>query len=377
MSKSNRKTIVVLGGYAESLVNFRGPMLKSMAACGCRVIACAPRASEKIRNTLAEMNVEYREIPFQRAGLNPFADFEGLRVLMALFRECRPDIVLSYTIKPVIYGALTAKLAGVNKIYSMITGLGYVFSDGSIKSRVVGCIASILYKFSLACNERVFFQNPDDRDFFGERGLLTSLNKAVLINGSGVDVGYFAQAPFPVNPSFLLIARLLRDKGIYEYVQAARILKERCPEISFRLVGWVDTENPGSIIHDELQSWVGEGVIEYLGRMEDVRPALSGCSVYVLPSYREGTPRTVLEAMSMGRPVITTDTPGCRETVVEGDNGFLVPVRDAASLARAMERFIRQPELIEGMGRRSREIAKEKYCVNKVNNRIFEALRLN
>ncbi|VVS94876.1 glycosyl transferase family 1 [Desulfoluna spongiiphila] len=321
--------------------------------------------------------MEYREIPFQRAGLNPFADFEGLRVLMALFRECRPDIVLSYTIKPVIYGALTAKLAGVNKIYSMITGLGYVFSDGSIKSRVVGCIASILYKFSLACNERVFFQNPDDRDFFGERGLLTSLNKAVLINGSGVDVGYFAQAPFPVNPSFLLIARLLRDKGIYEYVQAARILKERCPEISFRLVGWVDTENPGSIIHDELQSWVGEGVIEYLGRMEDVRPALSGCSVYVLPSYREGTPRTVLEAMSMGRPVITTDTPGCRETVVEGDNGFLVPVRDAASLARAMERFIRQPELIEGMGRRSREIAKEKYCVNKVNNRIFEALRLN
>lgn len=377
MSNNNGTTVVVIGGYAESLLNFRGPMLKAMAAFGCRVIACAPRASTKTRNALAEINVEYREISFQRAGLNPFVDFKGLRALMSLFRECKPDIVLSYTIKPVIYGSLTAKLSGVKKIYSMITGLGYVFSGGDFKSRVLGCVASILYKLSLVCNEKVFFQNPDDRDFFVEQGLLTSLNKAVLINGSGVDVGYFAPAPFPENPSFLLIARLLRDKGIYEYVQAARILKERYPKISFRLVGWVDTENPASINDDELQSWADEGVIEYLGRMEDVRPALSGCSVYVLPSYREGTPRTVLEAMSMGRPVITTDAPGCRETVVQGDNGFLVPVRDAASLTRAMELFILQPELIEEMGRRSRKIAEEKYCVNKVNERIFEALEIN
>lgn len=367
--------IFIIGSFAESLINFRGQLLQEMVKGGHQVVACAPEASVEIQNALHAMEVEYQDVPIERAGLNPAKDIKTIYSLFRLLRKIKPDIFLGYTVKPVIYGSLAAKLAGVPHIYSMITGLGYAFGGEDLKSKLVGNIVRMLYRLSLKMNCKVFFQNPDDRTLFLKLGIVKNQEQSVLINGSGVDVDFYWPIPFPKKISFLLIARLFKDKGIREYVESARIVKRKYPDIDFRLVGWID-ENPASISEDKLQSWIKDGIIEYLGKLSDVRPAIAGSSVYVLPSYREGLPRTVLEAMSMGRPVITTDASGCKETVEEGRNGFLVPVRNVGALVEAMERFIEEPELIVRMGQESRQVAVDKYDVRKVNEVILETMDL-
>lgn len=367
--------VLVLGGLSESLINFRGALLKEMVVRGHEVFACAPNATEDVRVGLSQIGAMYRHVELNRTGINPIRDVQTVKDLMALFRSVRPDVFFGYTIKPVIYGSLVARMTDVSRIYSMVTGLGYAFSRHSLKSKVVGNGAVALYRLALRYNRHVFFQNPDDLRLFLEKRLVHFPGQAVLVNGSGVDVDAFRPASYPKTISFLLIARLIRDKGIYEYVEAARRVRGRFPEIRFRIAGWIDP-NPNAIDRDDLERWRKEGVVEYLGRLTDVRPAIANCSVYVLPSYREGTPRTVLEAMAMARPVITTDAPGCRETVQEGRNGFLVPVQDVASLVEAMERFVEQPRLVEKMGRVSREIAVKKYDVRKVNRVLLETMGL-
>ena len=203
----------------------------------------------------------------------------------------------------------------------------------------------------------------------------------MVVNGSGVNVTDFNVLPLPQNEqqqakiSFLLIARLLVDKGVREYAEAAKIIQQQYPHVEFNLVGWID-ENPSAITQQELDQWVTKKTVKYWGKLADVRPAIAESSVYVLPSYREGTPRTVLEAMAMGRAIITTDAPGCRETVVDGDNGFLVEVKSVDSLVDAMQKFINQPELIEKMGNRSREIALHKYDVHQVNTHMMQEMGL-
>jgi len=369
--------VVIFGGFADSLVNFRGPLLRALVANGHQVTACAPSATANVLGKLTEMGVDYRDVSVSRTGLNPLSDIKTFWSLIILIRELKPDVLLSYTIKPVIYGSLAARLLGVPAIYSMITGLGYVYSSGNAERKWVTRIATLLYRFALNGNKRVFFQNPDDRSFFVRSEMLTCIEQSVLINGSGVDLQHFAyDAVKSIKfPSFLLIARLIKDKGIGEYVEAARLVKSRYPDVNFCLLGPLDS-NPNAISALQIGEWEAEGVISYLGETSDVRPALRACSVYVLPSYAEGTPRTVLEAMATGRAVITTDVPGCRETVVDGGNGFLVPPRDASALAEAMSRFIEHPELIRCMGSEGRSMVEDKYDVHKVNAVILEVMGL-
>lgn len=368
--------VVVVGGIAHSLVNFRGQLLASMINSGHEVVACAPDQPEDVLKTLADLGVVFRRVPIERTGSNPLSDMRSVLGLREVFREVKPDCALFYTVKPTIYGSMGARLAGVRRVFSMITGLGYAFGEDSLKQRLLGGVVQTLYRIALTSNTAVFFQNPDDRKVFLESRLIPGLEKTVLINGSGVDLSHFQREPLAANrPSFLLIARLLRDKGIREYAEAARMLKAKYPEAIFRLVGPFDS-NPAALAEETVQAWHEEGVIEYCGATRDVRPYIAESSVYVLPSYREGTPRTVLEAMAMGRPVITTDAPGCRETVVDGRNGFLVPVKDSRRLAEAMEQFIIRPELIPEMGEESWKIAVEKYDVHKVNATIMETMGL-
>lgn len=371
-------SILVIGGLANSLVNFRGAMLAEMVRRGHVVTSCAAEDSPGIVNELAAMGVRYVPLHFKRAGLNPFSDLVLLLRLVKLLRELRPDIVFTYTIKPVIYGSLACRMTGVARCYAMITGLGYAFMGGTgLRQRLVGKLAPLLYRVALAGNAGVFFQNRDDLALFAKTGLLRAQHRALVINGSGVDIDYFRPAPLPAGPVvFLLIARLLKDKGIFEYAAAAASIKQRYPDTIFRLMGPLDP-NPAAIGKDQIDTWHRAGVLEYLGEVKDVRPHLAACNVYVLPSYREGTPRTVLEAMAMGRPIITTDAPGCRETVINGNNGFLVPVKDAAALAEAMQTFITHPELIPRMGRCGREITEIKYDVRKVNAAILRHMRLD
>lgn len=376
----NPQKIAVLAGYAPSLLNFRGSLLATLAKAGHQVVACAPGEDERVRSSLQAMGIGYRPVSLVRGGTNPLQDMSGIVALARLFRDLRPDILLSYTVKPVIYGSLAARLAGIPNIYSMITGLGYAFIDQDRNQRryskrhLIGKLIQTLYRVSLASNQKIFFQNPDDIADFTRLGLIDP-NKVVLINGSGVDLDHYCAQPMPTNKplTFLLIARLLRDKGIREYAEAAAIIRHSYPDTLFRLVGPFDTSNPAAITPDELADYKQ---IEYLGATQDVRPFLADTDVYVLPSYREGTPRTVLEAMATGRAIITTDAPGCRETVIHGENGFLVPVRDAKALAAAMQRFLEDPHLAAVMGRRSRAMAEEKYDVHKVNQVIMAAMGL-
>ncbi len=371
---------LLIAGYAESLIGFRKPLIEALLKQDVKVHVAAPELLENaiVIAELTELGVVAYDIPMQRTGMNPLADLKALIALWRLMRQIKPQYVLGYTIKPVIYGTLAAWLARVPKRFALITGLGFAFmgeEDGQ-RSKVRALVQG-LYRTALKRSHTVFFQNPDDEALFRQLNILSSATQSCVVNGSGVDVAQFEVAPLSTGsaPRFLLIARLLGDKGVREYVQAAQQVKLRYPEAQFDLVGWIDA-NPNTITQPELDRWIAAGTINFLGRLSDVRPAIAECSVYVLPSYREGTPRTVLEAMAMGRAVITTDAPGCRETVVDGDNGFLVPIKDADALAQAMLRFIEQPELIAQMGQRSRSIAEEKYDVHKVNAQMLEGMGL-
>jgi glycosyltransferase involved in cell wall biosynthesis len=372
-------TVVVVAGYAPSLLNFRGSLLRALLERGHRVVAFAPPTEPGVSTALAAMGVSLFDIPLDRTGISPRGDLGSLRRLIALFREIEPDYVLSYTAKAVIYGLIAAWVARVPHRFAMITGLGYAFGEAvGLRGRLAARAARELYRWSLKTAERVFFQNPDDRADFERLGLVRA-SQSVLINGSGVDIRAFSPAPLPTGgPAFLLIARLLAEKGIRVYAEAARRVRARHPEAVFRIVGWIDDGNPAALTEHEVRGWVDDGTIEFLGRLQDVRPAIAAASVYVLPSYyREGTPRTVLEAMAMGRPIVTTDSPGCRETVRDGVNGYLVRPRDVDSLVEALQRFIDEPQLIADMGRESRRIAVEKYDVDKVNAVILDTLRLS
>jgi glycosyltransferase involved in cell wall biosynthesis len=258
----------------------------------------------------------------------------------------------------------------------MITGLGSALIGEGFKMTCLAMVAKWLYRRALAGNEGVFFQNPDDRAFFEQNHLLAPGCRITMINGSGVDLERFTYAAPPSGDlTFLMMARLTRDKGLVEFVEAARLLKARHPEVRCRLLGPLDS-NPTAISQQQVSAWEREGIVEYLGSTDDVRPALAQAQVFVLPSYGEGTPRSVLEAMATGRAVVTTLAPGCKETVLEGQTGFLVPPRDPVALANAMGRFIEEPSLIPKMGIAARALAEDKYDVNKVNAVILKALGL-
>ncbi len=369
ISDANR--FLLIASYADSLINFRGPLLVALKEKGLDVHVAAPGLPKgnPMRLRLEAMGLKVHDLKLSRVGMNPLLDLVALLNIWQLMHRVRPQFFLSYTVKPVIYGLLAARMARVPRRYALITGLGYAFQgqeEGNNKRKFIRSLVQGLYRLALRGADKVFFQNPDDQTLFKDLGLLSPTTPSVTVNGSGVDVSQFQVEPFPQHVEFLLIARLLGDKGVREYVQAARQVRALYPEVIFSLVGWID-DNPDAITQTELDTWISEGAVHYLGRLMDVRPAITACSVYVLPSYREGTPRTVLEAMAMGRPVITTDAPGCRETVIEGVNGFLVPVKNAAEIARAMVSFIENPDQIIQMGKASRELAEYKYDVHKVN----------
>lgn len=368
------KKIVFIGGLAQSLINFRLHLMKEFVYRGYSVIAMAPN-DEAVAVELGHIGIKFIPIPLDRNGLNPIRDLLLLKKLFMLLRQEKPNIVYSYTIKPIIYGSIAAKFNNVPSIYAMVEGAGYIFTNLSLKSRIISVFAKKLFKFALKFNKKIFFLNKDNLNSFIELKIIKKQQQIAIINGSGVDLTYYRPTPFPSTISFLMIARLLIDKGIREYMSAAEIIKSRYPDVVFKLVGMIDT-NPSSITENEFSIWLKKGIIDFLGALSDVRTAISDCSVYVLPSYAEGIPRTVLEAMAMGRPIITTNVPGCKETVINGYNGFLVSVRNVNELCKAMEYFIRQSDEIQKMGKRSLEIAIEKYDVNKVNKSILQHMEI-
>lgn len=374
-------TTFILASASRSLRNFRGALIEAILARGHAVHACAPGllSDDQARAWLEARGVVCHDAPLSRTGLNPLRDLRALVALMRMMRRIGPDLFLGYTIKPVIWGLLAARLARVPKRVALITGLGYAFTGQATGKRAaIQRVARALYWLALRGAHLIFFQNPDDPVEMSRHGILPANVPVKIVNGSGVDLEQFPRVDLPEGPpQFLLIARLLGDKGIREYAQAAAVLAPQWPGVGFHLVGGLDP-NPDGIAIAEVDEWARSGHVIWHGALDDVRPALAAAHVYVLPtSYREGTPRTVLEAMATGRAIITTDAPGCRETVQEDVNGFLIPVRDVEALAAAMERFLLAPDLIDRMGKQSRRIAAEKYDVHKVNAIMIEAMGLS
>lgn len=363
--------VVVMGALASSLLNFRAPLIRALVARGHAVFAVAPRIDEATAAALRELGAEPAAVAVRRGSLNPFGALWTAFALRRLLRRVRADVMIAYTIKPVVLGAGAARATSVKRFVPFVTGLGYAFTEGTgLKRRISRLMAMRLYRRAFARSAIAIFQNPDDRAEFHRLRLLPERLPAVVVNGSGVDLSLFRQAPLPDGPSFLMISRLLGDKGIREFASAARRLKQRHPQVRIGLVGYLD-DTPDSIGPDELDAIVAGGV-EFHGKLEDVRPAIAAYSVYVLPSYREGTPRSVLEALAMGRAVITTDAPGCRETVSHSYNGLLVPPRDPEALFEAMDLLVRNPDRIAGMAVVSRRIAEDKYDADVVAANLLD-----
>lgn len=369
--------LAIISNQAFSLINFRGPLIRALVEAGVQVHALAPDYDADTREGVAALGAQPVDYSLTRAGMNPLCDGLDTLRLARLLRRLRPDATLGYFIKPVIYGTFAAWLARVPRRYAMIEGLGFVFTDGGerlpLRRSLLRSAVRGLYRAALARAQRVVFLNREDTDDFVRAGLVAG-DKACCLGGIGVDLVEWTPAPAVSAPvTFVLAARLLREKGIVEYVEAAARVRSQHPAVRFVLLGGLDP-NPGGLSQAEIDAWVRAGLIEWPGHVA-VRPWLAQASVFVLPSYyREGVPRSTQEAMAMARPVITTDAPGCRETVVEGDNGFLVPMRDVDALVERMLAFVREPALIETMGQRSRALAEARFDVRRSNAALMQIM---
>lgn len=364
--------ILMTVNAAWNIWNFRRPLVEALAADDHRITVLAP--PDDAVPELEQLGCRMLPLEMSVKGLNPLEDLKLQRRFGRIFREERPDAVLSYTIKNNIFGARAAKPAGVPFIPN-VTGLGTAFLSG----KLLQTVTEQLYRHSFAALPVVFFQNEDDRDLFLDRRLVR-VNQARLLPGSGIDLVRFAPAAIPAPeepPTFLMIARLLRDKGVVEFVDAARRVKARHPKARFQLLGAVGSENRSAIGRETLDAWVAEGVVEYLSTTNDVRPAITAANCVVLPSYREGAPRTLIEAATMARPLIATDVPGCRAVVDRDGSGFLCDVKSAESLADAMERFLAlSPEEQRAMGAAGRAKMEREFDQRLVVDAYREALDL-
>ncbi len=370
-----RSVAVLIAPYAPTIIHFRGALIQALQKHGYQVLVLAPDYTPETEQAVRNLGAVPISFPLQRTGMNPLQDLRTLFYLYYFFKNYRPKMIFSYNIKPVIYGILAGALAKVPNRCALITGLGHTFMPNkSLKHSLVTKLTTALYRTALRHAQSVMFQNKDDLQEMLDLGLVSS-EKAVLVGATGVSLDDFRPAPPVLEPiTFTLAARLLREKGIPEFAQAARHIKAKYPNTRFWLLGGLDT-NPSALTQSEVEAWVKEGILEWFGQVPDVRPYFAQTSVYVLPSYyREGVPRSTQEAMAMARPVITTDAPGCRETVVDGVNGYLVPVRDVEALVQAMERFIQEPRLIITMGQASRKLAEERFDVHQINRRILEVI---
>ena len=353
--------------YAPSLLNFRKHLIQKFLDEGYKVVVVAPDFESGLEKKLLEMGCEIEPVFLLRNKINIISDLKYLVQLVLLLKKHRPDIMVSYTIKPNLWGAVAAELTKTASI-SIVTGLGHSFEKGGNKFLTI--LINRLSKYALNSNMCVIFQNSDDISDLIKLKVLRDKSKAKLVNGSGVDTKHYAVEPLPNNLKFLMLARFIKSKGVIEYCEAAKIIKSKGYEASFILAGQDDSSKDG-LKRSQLVKKYGHWV-EILKEVEDVRPLITAISVYVLPSYREGTPRSALEAMSMGRPVITSNAPGCRETVVDGQNGLLVESKNITSLVNALENICENSYLIEKMGKKSRQLIMDKFEIDFVTKQYFD-----
>ncbi len=360
----NTNTIVIIYNTTHGVLLFKAELIKSIKKNGYRVVvlASADNYSEKLK----EIVDEFHEIKLDSSGVNPIKDTYLIFQIYKICKIIKPTVVLNFTIKPVIYGTFASILIGGVPVINTITGLGTAFISTGLANKV----AKYFYKFTFKHAHLVFFQNPDDQQFFKELNIITRDNTK-LVSGSGVDLVKFKPTKNKKrnNIKILFIGRIIADKGIYELIESAKIINKEYNNVTFVLMGMLGVKNRTSISKSEVEDWVNEGIIDYVPFKDDIRCILGDSDLVVLPSYREGTPKTLIEAASMEKPLIATDVPGCREVVIDEVNGFLCQVKNSVSLASKIKKFIELDyyRKIE-MGKKSRELAEKKFDIIKVNN---------
>ena len=373
------KNIYIFSSHAPSLINFRGPMLKMLVKKGNFVKTFAPPCKniKILEKKLKSIGVSFEACPISRSHLNFVKDLISLKNIYYILKNNNIDILMAYTHKPVVFCGFLVKYFSKISFYPMITGLGYGFikdNEFKIKRLIFNKILINLLKLSLKYAKNIIFQNKDDKFLFKKLNILKKNQISQVINGSGVDLKLYQKTKIPKKLIFLMVSRLLVDKGVREYVEAARIVKLKYPNVIFKLVGELD-HNPSSISIGELNGWIKNDYIKYSKYSNNINKELDKCRFFVLPSYREGMPRSVLEALAKGRPVITTNVAGCRETVIDGYNGYLVPIQNSKSLAKAMIKLLTcDNSKIDMLGNRSYKLAKMKFDVRKINKDIIKIL---
>ncbi|CNL44294.1 hypothetical protein yaldo0001_36170 [Yersinia aldovae ATCC 35236] len=369
--------VLLIGNQSSTIVLFRQKIIQVLAERGVGVETLTMDNDQENFDKIKKMGAKPGFYQFSRSGMNPLSDFVNTYRLSKKIKEIKPDVVLCFFPKPVIFGSIAAKVAGVNYIYSLLEGLGFCFTEHSHEDSwhktVLRKVQTWLYKFSLPLANKVLFLNKDDYS-----DLILHSNIKVkdydIIGGIGVDLdGYAYLEPKVKSIHFGMVSRLLVEKGVREFVQAAKIVKSKYPLVRFSIAGSVD-DNPGGINQAQVDEWKNEGYVDFLGQVIEIKSFLEGVSVFVLPSYREGVPRSTQEAMSIGRAVITTDVPGCRETVIDGYNGYLIPPWDVAALVNAMVAYIENPNRIISMGKASRKIAVDKFDENKAAEMLIKII---
>ncbi|MDD2375991.1 MAG: glycosyltransferase family 4 protein [Clostridia bacterium] len=362
--------IIIIGPKTSSLIGFRGELIKEMISRGNEVVAITPDSGyEEEFKILGAKNIK---IPFEKNSISLIENIRYFLNIRKILKDEKPDIVFPYTIKPVIFGSIAAKSLGVKKIYSLITGLGYVFIGNDIKVKILRIIVGFLYRISCLISTKIIFQNKDDKQEFIKRKYVKEM-KCEVVNGSGVDMEYYKKSVLPSKINFLMIARIIKNKGVIEYLNACKIVKLKYANVTFSYIGAFD-KTKDAIKCEDINTFFDDGTVDYIGETTDVRPYIANCSVYVLPSYREGIPRSILEAMSMGRPIITTNAIGCKETVEEGLNGFKVDIHSINQLVDRMEWMIKNKDSIFSMADKSYNICKERFEVKKVNNQMLKIM---
>lgn len=377
---NHKKKIAVIGTTGASFYGFRADLIKKLVLEGHTVYAFTSEYTEQCLEKIKVLGAEPITYVLSRGGLNPFADIVSYLQLKKLLKKLQPDIAFSYFAKPVIYGSMAAKSANVPLVIGMLEGLGYTFTEQpegqSNKTKLVKSIQVMLYKLAFPCLNKMIFLNSDDqKDLIDVYGL--KVPEVHVLGGIGLHLDQYPYTEAISNPvKFLFIGRLLKEKGVFELIKAMRLVKAKYPEAQFTILGTIDPQNMGALKQEELERLIAEKLFEYPGHVTNVQNWITDSSVFVLPSYREGVPRSTQEAMAIGRPVITTDVPGCRDTVINGVNGFLVPKWDVEALAKKMCYFIENPSQVNIMGLESYKIAQEKFDVRLVNKKLFDIMGL-
>lgn len=364
--------ILVVSPKNKTVFNFRGDLIRDMIAHGNEVYVTGPNR-DFVEDIMALGVKEFIEVPLVKDNTSVFGDLAYLKQLKKVMEQVKPDLVFGYTIKPVIYGSMAAKSAGVKQIYAMVTGLGRVYASAGLKTKLVRMVTKMLYKKAFKACNKVMFQNGDDiQEFVSQKYLPES--KTVKVDGSGVNMERFVRTDLPDAPVFLMVGRIIREKGVMEYCQAARKLKAEHPAVKCILLGGFDS-SIGALKKEDIEPYIEDGSIDFPGEVKDPVAFYQKCSVFVLPSYyREGLPRTILEAMACGRAVVTTDWPGCREPINEGVNGFMVPIKDADALYSKMALLASDAEKLSAMADAAYETCKRTYEVGIINAEMREVM---